>query len=160
MGGTQGDTTGRDTFKAQVGERIDALAPVLLEVSHDIWEHPELCFEEHHAHDLLCDPLERHGLATTRHAYGLETAFEARAGDAGTPCRGDLRVRRPAGDRPRLRPQHHRRRRARRGAGRRRGGRRAAGGRVRILGTPAEEGGGGKVFMARAGALDGVDVRR
>jgi amidohydrolase len=32
------------------------------------------------------------------------------------------------------------------------------GGRVRILGTPAEEGGGGKVFMIRAGALDGVDA--
>jgi amidohydrolase len=33
-----------------------------------------------------------------------------------------------------------------------------AGGRVRYLGTPAEEGGGGKIIMAQHGALEGVDV--
>src|SRR5690606_38307307 len=33
-----------------------------------------------------------------------------------------------------------------------------AGGRVVILGTPAEEGGGGKVKMLQAGALEGVDA--
>jgi amidohydrolase len=33
-----------------------------------------------------------------------------------------------------------------------------AGGRLRYLGTPAEEGGGGKLVMARNGALEGVDV--
>ena len=33
-----------------------------------------------------------------------------------------------------------------------------AGGRLRVLGTPAEEGGGGKVFMAREGALDGLSA--
>jgi amidohydrolase len=32
------------------------------------------------------------------------------------------------------------------------------GGRVRVLGTPAEEGGAGKVELARRGALDGVDA--
>ncbi|CAB4890766.1 unannotated protein [freshwater metagenome] len=32
------------------------------------------------------------------------------------------------------------------------------GGRVRILGTPAEEGGGGKVFMLREGAFEGLDA--
>jgi amidohydrolase len=34
----------------------------------------------------------------------------------------------------------------------------ASGGRVRYLGTPAEEGGGGKILMARNGALRGVDL--
>ena len=33
-----------------------------------------------------------------------------------------------------------------------------AGGRVRVLGTPAEEGGGGKILMADAGAFEGVDA--
>jgi amidohydrolase len=33
-----------------------------------------------------------------------------------------------------------------------------AGGRVVIMGTPAEEGGGGKILMARAGAFDGLDA--
>jgi amidohydrolase len=34
----------------------------------------------------------------------------------------------------------------------------AAGGRVVVLGTPAEEGGGGKIVMARRGAFEGVDA--
>ena len=33
-----------------------------------------------------------------------------------------------------------------------------AGGRVVVLGTPAEEGGGGKILMAREGAFDGIDA--
>jgi amidohydrolase len=33
-----------------------------------------------------------------------------------------------------------------------------SGGRVRYMGTPAEEGGGGKILMARNGALTGVDL--
>ncbi|MEZ5404410.1 MAG: amidohydrolase [Bryobacteraceae bacterium] len=35
---------------------------------------------------------------------------------------------------------------------------RKLGGTIRVLGTPAEEGGSGKVYMARAGAFDGADV--
>ena len=31
-----------------------------------------------------------------------------------------------------------------------------AGGRIRIMGTPAEEGGGGKIEMARKGAFEGL----
>ncbi len=34
----------------------------------------------------------------------------------------------------------------------------AAGGRLAVFGTPAEEGGGGKIHMARRGAFDGVDA--
>ena len=34
----------------------------------------------------------------------------------------------------------------------------ALGGRLVVLGSPAEEGGGGKVFMIDQGALDGVDA--
>src|SRR5690606_35021229 len=33
-----------------------------------------------------------------------------------------------------------------------------AGGRLRVLGTPAEEGGGGKIRMARNGAFSGLDA--
>jgi uncharacterized protein (DUF1501 family) len=67
-----------------------------------------------------------------------------------------LRVRRAARRRPRVRPQHHRHGGAGRRA-RRRGVADELGGRVRIMGTPAEEGGGGKVLMA-PGAFDGVDA--
>ncbi len=146
------------TIKDRLHDLVDAHAAVLIDTSHSIHEHPELAFEEHHAHDLLTGILEGEGLAVERSAYGLETGFAARAGSCRADDRRAVRVRRPAGHRPRLRPQHHRHRRARRGP-RRRGARRggsAAG--CCILGTPAEEGGGGKVFMAEQGALEGVDA--
>ncbi|MEZ5134788.1 MAG: hypothetical protein R2699_06950 [Acidimicrobiales bacterium] len=115
-----------EAAKALVCERVDALAPALLAVSHDIHEHPELAFEEHHAHDVLADALDAHGLATTRHAHGVATALR-RGRPGGADHRRAVRVRRPARHRPCLRPQHHRRRRARRrargGAGRRGRGR-------------------------------------
>ena len=48
-----------EAAKALVCERVDALAPALLAVSHDIHEHPELAFEEHHAHDVLAANMTR-----------------------------------------------------------------------------------------------------
>lgn len=137
--------------------RIDELAPVLVDVSHSIWDHPELCFEEHHAHDLLCDTLAAHGLEPTRHAYGLDTAFVAEAGSEGPLvaicCEYDAL--------PDIGHACGHNVIAAAGLG---AGLAAAtlaeelGGRVRILGCPAEEGGGGKVFMIREGAFDGVDA--
>src|SRR5690606_13277712 len=70
-------------LKQRVIDDIDKLADRLLEVSHDIHEHPELGFEEHHAHRRLTDELERAGLPVTRAAYDLPTAFDARVGAEG-----------------------------------------------------------------------------
>lgn len=136
---------------------VDERAEVLLDVSHRIWDRPELCFEEHHAHDLLCDVLEREGYAPTRHAYGLDTAFSLDVGSSGPMvavcCEYDAL--------PDIGHACGHNVIAAAGLG---AGLAAAslaeelGGRVRILGTPAEEGGGGKVFMMREGALDGVDA--
>lgn len=127
----------------------------LIEVSHRIFDHPELCFEERAAHDVLCDVLEDEGFAVTRHAHGLDTAFVAEAGTDG-PCVAVLceydalpGVGHACG--------HNVIAAAGLGAGL------AAaeladdlGGRIRVIGTPAEEGGGGKVLLLRAGAFDGV----
>lgn len=136
---------------------VDRLADELVEVSHRIWDHPELCFEEHRAHDLLCDVLEAHGVATTRHAFGLPTAFEARAGTTGPViavcCEYDAL--------PDIGHACGHNVIAAAGLGAGLAAARLAdelGGRVRILGCPAEEGGGGKVFMIRAGAFDDVDA--
>ena len=144
-----------DELKSRATARVDELGEELIAVSHDIWDHPELCFEEVHAHDRLCDSLESHGLDTTRHAYGLDTAFEARGGTRGAEvavvCEYDALpgIGHACG--------HNVIAAAGLGAGLAAASvAEAAGGRVRILGTPAEEGGGGKVFMARAGALDGL----
>jgi len=143
--------------KAEAMASVDRLAPVLLEVSHELWAHPELCFEEHTAHDLLCGVLEEHGLPTTHHAYGLATAFEARAGTSGPEvavmCEYDALpdIGHACG--------HNVIAAAGLGAGLATAALSAeAGGRVRILGTPAEEGGGGKELMRREGALDGISA--
>jgi len=143
--------------KALAFEQVDRRSDLLVDVSHRIWDDPELCFEERHAHDLLCDVLESEGLSTTRRAYGLETAFVAEAGTTG-PC---VAVMCEYDALPGIGHACGHNIIAAAGLG---AGLAAAaladelGGRVRILGTPAEEGGGGKVFMIREGALDGVDA--
>ncbi len=144
-------------LKQRLRAEVEARADVLIAASHDIHEHPETNYEEHHAHDVLADLAEGEGLAVDRRAYGVDTAFAARAGDTGPSiavlCEYDalpglghacghniiatagigagLALAAVAGD---------------------------AGGRVVVLGTPAEEGGGGKILMARAGAFDDVDA--
>lgn len=136
---------------------IDSHAGTLLEVSHRIFDHPELCFEEHHAHDLLCDTLEAAGLSVTRGAHGLATAFVGEAGSTGpivaVLCEYDALpgVGHACG--------HNVIAAAGLGAGIAAAQLAdEAGGRVRVVGTPAEEGGGGKVFLLRDGAFDDVDA--
>lgn len=146
-----------ESLKDAVCAEVDRLAPQLLKASHDIHAHPELNFEEHYAHDLLTDLLEQAGLATQRHAYGTATAFEARAGDTGFDiavlCEYDAlpAIGHACG--------HNIIATAGLGAGLAAATvAQRAGGRLRIMGTPAEEGGGGKIVMARNGAFEGVDA--
>ena len=67
--------------KRSVTERIEQRRADLIDTSHQIWANPELCFEEHFAHDLLSGVLESSGFAVERRAYGLDTAFVGRFGD-------------------------------------------------------------------------------
>jgi amidohydrolase len=142
-------------LKQRALARIDELEDVLLDVSHQIHAHPELNFEERFAHELLTSVLEGHGLDVTRHAYGLDTAFAATAGADGPTVAICLEydalpgVGHACG--------HNVIAAAGLGAGLAAAAiAEEAGGRVRILGTPAEEGGGGKAIMADAGAFDGL----
>lgn len=41
--------------------KIDASASDLNNISQEIWSHPELGYEEHHAHKILTDYLEKEG---------------------------------------------------------------------------------------------------
>ena len=144
-----------DAAKQQMASEVDARAARLLDVSHQIHETPELCFEEHTAHDLLCSVLEDEGLEVERSAFDLDTAFVARAGRAGPHiaviCEYDAL--------PEIGHACGHNVIAAAGLG---AGLAAAaladelGGRVRIIGTPAEEGGGGKCFMLERGAFDGI----
>ncbi len=147
--------SGLNNLQLRATALVDDLAEELIAISHDIWENPELGFEEHHAHRALCALLEQHGVETTRHAYGLDTAFLATAAGrwptVAVICEYDALpgIGHTCG--------HNVIAAAGLGAGIAAAALAAdAGGRLRILGTPAEEGGGGKVFMARKGALDGL----
>lgn len=146
-----------DDAKDRIAAEVDRRAATLVEASHSIHEHPELAFEEHHAHDVLTAILDGEGLAPERGAFGLDTAFSARAGGTGPTvavlCEYDAL--------PEIGHACGHNVIATAGLG---AGLAAAaladelGGRVLILGTPAEEGGGGKVFLADRGAFDGVDA--
>jgi amidohydrolase len=143
--------------KGRLCEEVDRRAGLLLALSHDIHAHPEENFEEHHAHDALTTVLEAEGLTTRRGAYGQPTGFAARAGSGGPTvavmCEYDAL--------PGLGHACGHNIIAAAGLG---AGLAAAaladelGGQVLVLGTPAEEGGGGKVLMIEEGALDGVDA--
>jgi amidohydrolase len=146
-----------DAVKDRLDAIIDGHAELLVDASRRIHERPELGFDEHFAHGLLSDVLEGAGLQVTRGAYDVETAFAARAGTAGPTvavlCEYDALpgVGHACG--------HNVIGTAGLGAGI------AAaaladelGGRLLVLGTPGEEGGGGKVVLAERGAFDGVDA--
>ena len=147
-----------ERLKSLVCEAVDALRDTLLRVSHEIHANPELAFEEHRAARLLTETLENAGLTVEAGAFGLETAFASDFGPEGTPCVALLaeydalpQIGHACG--------HNLIATASVGAGLAlaRLSERVPG-RVRILGTPAEEHGCGKELMARNGALEGVDA--
>lgn len=146
-----------EALKTAVCAEVDRLADQLLHASHEIHAHPELNFEEHFAHDLLVDQLRAARLDPTEHAYGVDTAFEASAGSEGfnvaVLCEYDALpgIGHACG--------HNVIATAGLGAGLAAATVAArAGGRLRIMGTPGEEGGGGKIAMARRGAFEHVDA--
>ena len=143
--------------KEAVCEFVDRHAELLIGVARDLHAHPEENFEEHHAHALLTDVLDRFGLDVTRHAFGLETAFTAEAGSDGPLVAVFLEYDALPGLGHAC--GHNIIAAAGLGAGLATAElARDCGGRIRILGSPAEEGGGGKVFMIGAGALDDVEA--
>ena len=119
----------------------------------------EIMFKEIQSAETLCNALEKHGLRVERGPGGIETAFRAEArGKTDGPtiallaeydalpqlghacghnivCTGaigaGIALKELMGEMP---------------------------GRVLVLGTPAEEGGGGKVIMLKNGAFEGVDA--
>jgi amidohydrolase len=143
-------------LKQQACDRIDAVAHQLIEVSHDIHAHPEQNFAETYAAELLTRTSSELGLSTERNMYGCETGFSGEVGtgptvcvmseydalpDIGHGCGHNIIAAAGLGAAIGLAVVAPR-----------------AGGRLRYLGTPAEEGGGGKLVMARNGALEGVDI--
>ena len=143
--------------KARLATEVDRRRELLLEVSHQIHAHPELGYEERFAHDLLTGVLEREGLAVTRSARGIDTAFEATAGATGPSvalvCEYDALpgIGHACG--------HNVIAAAGLGAGLAAAALASElGGRVVVVGAPAEEGGGGKLHLIEGGTFAGVDA--
>jgi amidohydrolase len=136
---------------------IAAADEALRGLSLDIHEHPELNFEEVRAHATLAEFFESCGFAVERGAWGMPTAFRAVYGsgsptiallceydalpEVGHACGHNLiaisGVAAALGLAASLKPGE---------------------GTLIVLGSPAEEGGGGKVYAIERGALDGVDA--
>jgi amidohydrolase len=143
--------------KARLAAEVDRRRELLVDVSHQIHARPELNYEERFAHDLLTRVLEDEGLAVTRSLGGLDTAFEATAGEAGPTvavvCEYDALpgIGHACG--------HNVIAAAGLGAGLATAALAGElGGRVVVVGTPAEEGGGGKIRLIDRGAFADVDA--
>ncbi len=72
------------TLKQTVCNTIDATVDELNHISQDIWKHPEIGFEEYHAHTILVSFLEKYGFQVEK-GYVLDTAFKAVYGDGPGP---------------------------------------------------------------------------
>jgi amidohydrolase len=141
--------------KRAARERVERARDELVALSHRIHAHPELGFQEERACAWLCELLAGAGLEVERGVGGLPTAFAARAGagplrvvvcaeyDAlpgvGHACGHNVIAAMAAGAGIALAEVAD-----------------DAGLEVTVLGTPAEEGGGGKILLLRQGAFAGA----
>jgi amidohydrolase len=138
-------------------QEVDAHAPRLVELARKIHDNPELRFEEHHASRWLLEAASLPGVDIERGVAGLDTAFRARIGsgrpkvailaeydalpDIGHACGHNLIAGGALGAFLALSSARDR-----------------MTGTVELIGTPAEEGGGGKIRMVEAGLFRDFDA--
>jgi amidohydrolase len=136
-------------------EVIDKAGEDLIELSHRVHGHPELCFEEHQSSAWVAGMLSDAGLDVDMGVCDLPTAFTARAGsgplhigvcaeydalpDIGHACGHNVIAAAAVGAGLALAQVAD-----------------ELGITVTVFGTPAEEGGGGKILMLERGAFDDV----
>src|SRR5574342_290091 len=150
-----------DQAKTRVLEAVDRLADDLEKISHQIHSNPELCFKESKAAGWLSDFLEKQGAYLGRGVGGLPTAFRASIEGSGPGPTVAIMAEYDALPNIGHACGHHVIATAGTGAG----GAIAAAlrtlpfpGRIQVIGTPAEEGGAGKVRLMEAGVFKGVDA--
>jgi amidohydrolase len=134
---------------------IDAELGGLVGLSHAIHDHPETAFEENRASEWTAELLDGAGFAVSRGTAGMPTAFSAEIGSGpmvlavcaeydalpgiGHACGHNIIAASAVGAGLGLAGLAD-----------------ELGLTVRVLGTPAEEGGGGKITMLEEGVFDGV----
>ncbi|KAF7370574.1 Aminoacylase 1-like protein 2 [Mycena sanguinolenta] len=140
-------------FPSVIDTKLDALSPELRKLSLDIHDHPELAFSEIFAHDVLTSFMASHGFTVTKNYLGLDTAFRAefthgKGGrvlgiNSGHACGHNLIAWSGCGAALAVKAalEAHN-----------------IPGKVVLLGTPAEEGGGGKVILLERGGYDDMDL--
>jgi amidohydrolase len=145
--------------KASVLEAIDDLRPTLIDLSKRIHRNPEVKFEEQKASQWLSEAAAEAGFQLEKPIGGLDTAFRAsHTGSGEGPTIAFL------AEYDALPKLGH-------GCGHNLIGPASLGaalglrtviddlpGSIQLIGTPGEEGGGGKVILAEAGIFDEVDV--
>ncbi|MEV0678317.1 M20 family metallopeptidase [Actinosynnema sp. NPDC050436] len=136
---------------------VERYSDVLVELSHSIHAEPELAFEEHRSAAKVADLLAGEGFEVERGVADLETAFTASYGsgdlvlglcaeydalpEVGHACGHNVIAAASAGAALALRDVAD-----------------ELGLTVRVVGTPAEEVGGGKVLMLERGVFDDVSL--
>jgi amidohydrolase len=141
------------SYKAKFKENLDSIYESLCEVSDWMYENPELGFEEFKTSKYLVDYIESKTKKVTYPTYGLDTAFEITYGsegplvvicveydalpEVGHACGHNIIATASIGAGIALNNLVE-----------------DLGIRVKILGTPAEEGGGGKIILLDNGAFE------
>lgn len=147
------------SLKQRAVATIDARRVQLIQLSQTIFENPELAFREFNASALLCDTLQANGFVVERGIGGLETAFRAEARgasdgatiaflaeydalpDLGHACGHNLIAAAAVGAGLAVRACLG-----------------ELAGRIVVIGTPAEESGGGKIILLERGVFADVDA--
>ncbi|HVM09554.1 MAG TPA: M20 family metallopeptidase [Acidimicrobiales bacterium] len=141
--------------KSEAEGAVDALADALVELSHRLHANPEISWEEENSSRWCADLLSEGGFDVTMGVGDLPTAFEAKTGSGdlviaicaeydalpgvGHACGHNVIAASAVGAGLALLPLAD-----------------DLGITVKVMGTPAEEGGGGKILMLDRGVFDGV----
>ena len=149
--------TTTETAKQQARTTITDAGEMLVALSRRIHDHPELGFAEEQASTWCAEALREGGFVVERGVCDLPTAFVASAGhgpltvaicaeydalpEIGHACGHNVIAATAVGAALGLAPLAD-----------------ELGVTVRVLGTPAEEGGGGKILMMQRGGFDGVNA--
>lgn len=151
------ENTDRSAIKAQIKREAERHFETALTLSHRIHENPEVGFEEHRAHDWMVRAVSELDMELQDRVDELDTAFVAQAGEGplsvgicaeydalpnvGHACGHNVIAAAAYLSTAALRPFLE-----------------TLGVSVRILGTPAEESGGGKVLMLEKGSFKGLNA--
>jgi amidohydrolase len=145
-------------LKQRIAGAVDGLGDELTALSSRIHAHPELAFEERRASGWLCEFLDKQGFQVERGTGGVETAFRASFETGSGPtlailceydalpgvghaCGHNVIAAAGAGAGAALMAARHG----------------LPPGRIVVIGTPAEERGGGKGVLVEAGVFQDVD---